>query len=120
MITAALTIKQTFYIVRVPFRRKKAKGVQSLSDLNQLCMREHVRAREMVVECIKLPSLGPGPLHMMDHLPKAKHLISLSRKINKLRDYKEWKGKRQGDGGIQRWMEGLKNTLSCNLLPFLC
>lgn len=43
----------------------------------------------MAGECIKLPSLGPGPLHMMDHLPKAKHLISLSEKINKLSSYKK-------------------------------
>lgn len=42
--------------------------------------RESERARGMVGECIKLPSLGPGPLHMMDHSPKAKHLILLSKK----------------------------------------
>lgn len=65
-------------------------------------------AREMVGECIKLPSLGPGPLHMMDHSPKAKHLISLSGKINKLSKYKkrmEGKKKRRWkdvkmDGGV--------------------
>lgn len=48
----------------------------------------------MVGECIKLPSLGPGPLHMMDHSPQAKHLISLSEKINKLRNYKNGGKKR--------------------------
>lgn len=42
----------------------------------------------MVGECIKLPSLGPGPLHMMDHSPQAKHLISQSGKINILSKYK--------------------------------
>lgn len=43
----------------------------------------------MVGECIKLPSLGPGSLHMMDHSPKAKHLISMRGKINKLSNYKK-------------------------------
>lgn len=42
----------------------------------------------MMGECIKLPSLGSDPLHMMDHSPQAKHLISLSDKINNLRNYK--------------------------------
>ncbi len=52
-------------------------------------------------ECIKLPSLGPGPLHMMDHSPKAKHLISLSEKINKLSNYKKrMEGKKKGEGGM--------------------
>lgn len=50
----------------------------------------------MVGECIKLPSLGPGLLHMMDHSPQAKHLISLSEKINKLRNYKNGGKKRDG------------------------
>lgn len=55
----------------------------------------------MVGECIKLPPLGPGPLHMMDHSPQAKHLISLSEKINKLRNHKnggEKKGRHVKDG----------------------
>lgn len=56
----------------------------------------------MVGECIKLPSLGPGPLHMMDHSPKAKHLISLSEKINKLSNYKKrMEGKKK-----RRWRDG--------------
>lgn len=50
----------------------------------------------MVSKCIKLPSLGPGPLHMMDHSPQAKHLISPSEKINKLRNYKNGGKKRDG------------------------
>lgn len=50
----------------------------------------------MVGECIKLPSLGPGPLHMMDHSPQAKHLISLSEKINKLRNCKTGEKKKDG------------------------
>lgn len=60
----------------------------------------------MVGECIKLPSLGPGPLHMMDHSPQAKHLISQSGKINKLGRYKRrMEGEREkSDEGMERWI----------------
>lgn len=59
----------------------------------------------MVGECIKLPSLGQGPLHMMDHSPKAKHLISLSEKINKLSNCKKrMEGKKK-----RRWRDGKIN-----------
>ena len=61
---------------------------------------ERGRAREGGWElngCIKLPSLGPEPVHMMDHSPKAKHLI-LQRKINKLKKYKKgMEGREKGE-----------------------
>lgn len=61
----------------------------------------------MVGECIKLPSLGPGPLHMMDHSPKAKHLIPLCKKINKLSTTRKgWRERKRGDGEMERWKDG--------------
>lgn len=49
---------------------------------------ENKGEKTMLGECIKLPSLGPGPLFMMDHSPQAKHFIPLSKEIttkNKLK-----------------------------------
>ena len=58
------------------------------------------REKAMVGDCIKLPSLGPGPLDMMDNSPQAKHLISPSEKINKLNNYKKRRKEKK-----RRWMK---------------